>query len=463
MYLSRSSVSVPIVILISSLLYLLANPCSALASQGSETLSLKEAIDLALAASSEIANSKDTLETARSNLSLKLRADLINPTVKINAGVDALWGEDWRAYRDEKQITLNVGDTLPIGRYLSGPSGEEELAVLQVREAERNLEFVRADVVYRVMSAYIAVLKAQKSLALAQKSFELSQTLLQDVRTKLELGVASASDLLKSQQDLDKARADVSKAQSTLESACFQFNQLIGRPLEAPVTLADEFSYNLSAYELTEMVASALERRSEIQRVRDDLEKARISLDDAVQSQRPVVTISGGYTGKDLSVNLSAKSPRWDLDWQAGYQYAQGQVELPKMGTGWHAGLNISWTPFDGGVNKEREREARARVAQMERQVHEQESQVILSVHQAYNDFKAAQDAVLNAETSLRLAEENLKTIELRRERGYATDRDVSQAELAMIQARNNHEFAIYDCALAEARLRRASGLSIIY
>ncbi|HHV61264.1 MAG TPA: TolC family protein [Firmicutes bacterium] len=421
---------------------------------------MREAIDLALAASPDVANAEDTLAIARSNFSLVARKKPVNPVVKVDAGVEARWDTGWNSYEDMKQISLSVEDSVPTGRYLNGPSSEEKLVALQVRDAERNLELTREDVIYKTMSAYIAVLKAQKSLTLAQKAFDLEQTLFLDTRTKLELGVASTSDLLKAQQALDEARAGVSKAQAALEVSYFQFNQLTGRPPETPVILVDQFKYSSSSYDLDQMIASALEKRAEIQKARDDLTKAKVNLDDVLQSQKPVVTVSGGYTGEDWSFGLSTKSPRWDLGWQAGGWYTEGKVEASEPRTGWHVGLDISWTPFDGGVGKEKEKEARITVAQMERQIREQESQVALSVRQAYNDLEAAQDAVLNTETSLRLAQENLKIIELRRQGGYATDRDVKQADLAVLQARLNNEFAIYDYILAEAKLRRAAGQS---
>ncbi|HHY46083.1 MAG TPA: TolC family protein [Firmicutes bacterium] len=419
---------------------------------------MKEAIDLALAASPNVANAEDALAIARSSFSLVAREKPINPVVKLDAGVEARWDTGWKPYGDTKQISLSIEDSVPTGRYLNGPSSEEKLAALRVRDAERNLELAKEDIIYKTLSAYIAVLKAQKSLALAQESFDLEQTLFLDTKTKLELGVASTPDLIKSQQALDEARASVSRAQAALEVSCFQFNQLTGRPPETPVILVDQLKYNRSSYNLDQMIASALEKRAEIQKARDDLTKAKVSLDDVLQSQKPVVTISGGYAGEDWSFGLSTKSPRWDLGWQAGGRYSEGKVEAPETWTGWHVGLDISWTPFDGGISKEKEREARITVTQMERQIREQESQLALSVRQAYNDLKAAQDAVLNTETSLRLAQENLRIIELRRQGGYATDRDVKQADLAVLQARINNEFAIYDCILAEARLRRAAG-----
>lgn len=431
-----------------------------------DMLSLKEAIDLALAASPAVVNAKDALDIARSNLALVSRDVLINPTVKVSARADAFWSNGTDSRTDSREITMTIQDSLPTGKYLTGPSEAEKLAMLRIRDAERNLALSKEEVIYKTMSTYIGFLKAQKSLALAQKSLDLSEILFQDARTKLNLGIASTSDLLKAQQTLDEARDNVTKARASLEIASLQFNQLTGLPLDASVSLSEEFDYSPSSYDIGQLLESALENRLEMQKAKDNLMEATINLDEILKSRKPTITVSGGYAGKELSFDLSTSNPTWDLNWQISGQYNMGQYNagLPgeqKRDDGWHVGISLSWTPFDGGVSLEKEKEARIQVAQATRQVRDQESQIVLSIHQAYNDFIAAQGAVQNAESAVKLAQESLRIIQLRRDKGYATDRDVSQAELALQQAITNRDFAVYDYMLAEARLKRAAGKSL--
>lgn len=440
---------------------------------GQGKLSLHDAIEIALKANPEIADAEDAVIMARSNLSLASRDSLFNPTVKIETNANAGWDRSMKRTYDAATLSLSVQDSLPTGRKLMGPPIQEALAELKVKGAERNLALVREKVIYKTTSAYFTVLKAQKSLELAQKSLEISQTLFRDAKLKLQLGIASTSDVLKSQQDMDEAKQNLSKAAAALELAYLEFNQVTGCPLGSGITaLVDQQDYAPAEYDLQQLLDHALKHRVELYDARDKLTEANLELKKLIQAKGPIMTITGGYAERDWSFGLSAGDPEWNLSWQLTGQCGEekaikgSQVSVDanqRKPAGWYAGVNISWTPLDGGTGAEREKQARLTISQLERQVRVIESQIEVSVRQAFNELQAARHSISNAENSMRSAEENLRILKARLERGSATERDITQGEFALHKAKVDREFAIYDSILAEMRLHQAIGKQLSF
>jgi outer membrane protein len=132
--------------------------------------------------------------------------------------------------------------------------------------------------------------------------------------------------------------------------------------------------------------------------------------------------------------------------------------EIDDLVWNWNAGLLLSWPLFQGGQTRAQVRVARAELAGLEAQVDALRQGVRLEVDQARLAVRAvvaalgaADDAVLNARESLRLAEGRYET-------GVGNMIELGDAQLALTNAEAQSVQAEYSLASARARLLKALG-----
>ncbi|HHV61660.1 MAG TPA: TolC family protein [Firmicutes bacterium] len=470
-------------LVLSLLLYMGLNPGPGWARAGTvlaagaagEALTLARSIEIALENNPAVIQAKDALELALSKEREAERA--FKPGVSLEAGLDASSPELGSGVTNSgARVTISLRDVLLTGKYIGRSSLEVENARLDVENARRTLAEAREVTKYAVLSAYIDVLKAERSLDLAELSLKQARVAFADAQARKEVGNATEADILDARQAVGKAEAILSTAKSKLEMAHSRFNQTLGRELDIPVHLASDLSYKPAQVNLDELISYAFEHKAEIRRARDDLAKGQLALEKTIEASKPVVTIRGGYVDDRWSAGLDLASPDWNLAWRITATHVEGDVGqasspgakgLPDSSLdarevkGWYAGVGLSWAPFDGGVSRERRLQAGINLKQLERAVSIQETSAILAIREAYYAFQAAGDAVASSDLGVNQAQEALRVMRLRYEAGLATDRDLAAGELGLSRAQVDRAFAVYDYVLARAALERAAGRPI--
>ena len=132
------------------------------------------------------------------------------------------------------QNTLTV--PLPLGR-------RPGLAVTEAQEqqeaASAQLDSARLALAGQAASAYYDVLRKQALLAVAQQTLLEDQRALGDVQKRTAAGDAAQLDVLQAQVPVASAQAALDGAENDFAVAVETLNSLLGRPLDAPVLLAD--------------------------------------------------------------------------------------------------------------------------------------------------------------------------------------------------------------------------------
>jgi len=133
-------------------------------------------------------------------------------------------------------------------------------------------------------------------------------------------------------------------------------------------------------------------------------------------------------------------------------------VALDTLGTNWNVGVNLNWPLFQGGLTTGQSREARANLDAATAQIASEQLSIRVEIEQASLAIQsskvvisAAQDAIVNARERLRLAEG-------RYEAGVGSIIELSDAQLAVLNAGAQRVQAEYSLALARAQLLSALG-----
>ncbi|MGI9952057.1 TolC family protein [Moorellaceae bacterium AZ2] len=183
-----------------------AAACFAL-EQVPETLSLEEAVAMALSSSPDVRTAEDTVELK------KLARD-----------------EAWDRYVDVMGSTY-LGD----GMYLSLPAGQDPTpayykADYDLRAARKDYEVKVASVVAAVYQRYSAVVTAQRQVEAAGLNVAVKERELADAEARFKCGMESRINLVQKRSNLTAARSELAQAEDKLDKAYADLAELLGLP-----------------------------------------------------------------------------------------------------------------------------------------------------------------------------------------------------------------------------------------
>lgn len=193
-----------------------------------QSLSLQEAVKLALEQSSAIKSASLNLKDAEISYKQSMADQLLKPSVLSALSAETTW------------LT-----------------------------AQRNYEIAKADIATQVEQAYYDVLKSERALVLAQENLRRTEEQLKVVESKFKLGMVAQIDVISAEADVASAEADLSRAQANLALARMKFNRAIGLELNSSVKLTSQFSYEPVSVDLDKAVQYALAHRLEIKKAED--------------------------------------------------------------------------------------------------------------------------------------------------------------------------------------------------
>jgi len=311
-----------------------------------------------------------------------------------------------------------------------------ESAELGARAADSASDSAVQDLKLAVASAYIDVLRAQRSLSAREAQVASLRSLVNDVTVMVEQEAVAKNDLLAAQLTLADAEQDRLHASNRLSLARAQYNRLLGEPLDRLPELAELHAAPSGAVEadstLNALVTAAVGQRSDLA----SLDARTRSLDERARSAR-----AAGWP--QVSV-------------MADYQYLENQVldreDFSLIGVG------FNWTVFDGGrIRNQAESFASAgRAAGRSRD--DLRSRIELEVRQAWLDREEANARVAVTRDAVAQAEENLRVARELYSVGLTTNTVVLDAEALRQKATSNADNAGLDAVLSDIRLERATG-----
>ena len=253
-------------------------------------------------------------------------------------------------------------------------------------------------------------------------------------QARQDQGLAVPSDLLSAQVQLAQAREDLLRAQSAVALSDAALNVAMGQPEDSPVLLVGKLN------EVSFEAGTLDERQQRALQTRPDYQRAMIGHEQAANG---VQTARAEFLPK-LGIFSS-----WELD---------NQTFLTRGGNNWAAGATLTFNVFDGGANRARLRESKARERQAEAMRNQMASGVRLQVREAFLNLTTARDRVDVSRSAVSQAEESLRIIQNRYEAGLATITDLLRAETSRTVAQKNALNAIFDYRLSFAALELATG-----
>ena len=297
--------------------------------------------------------------------------------------------------------------------------------------------------IYAVSSAYYRLLNARGQREAAEASLKNAQAIEEQVRSRLDNGLATKPDLLESTAARAQAEYDLQAAIGTEAIAHGELATTMGLPPE------------------TEFVVEEIDKLQPPAAMADSVDKEI----DRAFAQRPelltqITRLRAASAG--IKAARSAYIPSLNLVGDGGMARAYGELDqLPRtyaQGEVWSVGLELRWTLFDG-LRREREMaRAQAEKRAAEAGIDALRDQVSNEVWASYTNM---QTALRQQQAAAALLASSSEAYDAARESyGYGVRNiiDVIAAQKALAQARSEDVFARTQLLLQSATLAFRTG-----
>jgi outer membrane protein TolC len=313
------------------------------------------------------------------------------------------------------------------------------------RQAIAQYETQVADTLLSVRLAYYDVLLAAQQITVNEASVKLLQKELDDQQRRYDAGTVSHFNVLRAEVALANAKPDLFHANSQYRISKNTLANLLGYNLprevleNIPLNLTDTFDITPWDMALPDAIQQALERRTELQDLREQVELQKLNIVSAKSGYKPTIQAFAGYNWQNSSFSTDVGD---ELD-------------------GWSVGGQLTWNIFDGALTVGKVQQAKALYKKSQTELEDRSRQIELDVRTAYSDFLEAKE-VLDSQTKVQeQAEEALREANARFDAGTGTQLDVLDAETSLTQARTTQVQALHDYASARAKLERAIGAEL--
>ena len=353
-------------------------------------------------------------------------------------GIGALFGN--LPFGQANSYVLSSSVSQPV--YSGGRVGAGLAIAREFQDAAQlGLSESLADIELNVQNAYFRALLAAELEAISRAAVAQAESFLKQERLRLEAGQASDLDAMRAEVSLENLRPQLVEAQNAASLALLDLKRLVDIPLDQPIVLTTALTAP-SAAELADPQVDApsiLARRASVQAAERQVEIRRQQVRVARGALLPSVSLSMNYGRQIFPTDLFRFSGQ---DWR----------------TDWNSSVNVSVPIFSGFRRKAEVDQARITLQQEQLRLGQLRESVELQFEQARGERERASTTIAARQRTVDQAQRVHDLTVLRYDQGLATQLEVSDARLALLQARTNLAQAISDFRIADANLTRSLG-----
>ncbi len=356
-------------------------------------------------------------------------------------------------------LQLNLTDRLDLTGQIAASTDQfrlQSLADTFILGQVRNSRILRAQ------SIYFNTLRAQHQVDVANAELVDAQRQLTDATNLNTAGVGQRIDVYRAQTQVATAEQDVATAENNYGVALESFNDLVGRPLNAPVILQDApgVTIALPVTDFSQVGAPDIKAAPPLPNAPGEV--AAININNALQyanQQRPEilqaqVNVRVAQTGIKLA--RAGLEPTFSLA-AAGDYYPDTNFQFPRKRTA-QITANLNIPLYDGGATRDRVQESRLSTQNAQTSLASTRSDVALDVRQSYLNLATAARQIGAANAALQSAIAARQLAELRYQGQVGLYLEVTDAQSALVQAENNQVDAVYNYLVARAQFQNAIG-----
>lgn len=420
---------------------------SSIKAQQKTSLSLNEAINMALSKSDEVglANTKATtksydLQVVKNNQypDLKISGQymrLTNADVTLKSSKEASTdpAEEPTASPKVNQLLLGQANlTMPL---FSGFKLKNSIKASEnMYQAElANASFTKEETAMRVVQYYAELYKAQKAVELLTESLKSSKQRVTDFTAMEQNGIIPRNDLLKSQLQASRIQLSLDDAEKNVRLINFYLVTLLKLSPETLIVVSPD---NIDKTLFTKKVNSeseALANRKDLAALGFEKEASDANIKVAKSNYFPAISLVAGYTALDIQ-------------------------NLVRVQNAMNVGVGISYNLSSIFKNSKDVKAAKSRAVEVLQQQSIMTDRIKIEIAQAREDYELSvkQNTVYNE--AVVQADENYRIVKDKYDNGLSDTNDLLEADVEDLSAKINQADAKANMVLKYYALLEASG-----
>jgi len=301
-----------------------------------------------------------------------------------------------------------------------------------VKASEEDLAVRKQTVVLNVKQAYFGVLQTLRLIHVAEETVSQMKQHLGRAQGFYQAGTRPKIDVTKAEVDLANAELGLIRAKNNYQVARVNLNNAMGLRESLTFAIEDSLDFKPVEIRLEEILELSYAQRPEILQLKARQRSQEANVKLAQASYYPTLSGTASYLYRGPEPN--------DLYWD------------------WTIGATLSIPLFSGFSSPNQVAEARANLRNLQAQQEDLKLNIRLEAEQAFLGLKEADERIRVAEKAVAQAKENFDLATGRYQVGVGSPLEVTDAEVALANARANHIQALYDYKVAEARIEKAMG-----
>lgn len=322
-------------------------------------------------------------------------------------------------------ITQSVFDFSSIRRYQSARAG-----AVAARSEKENTRHAVTD---QVVRAYLTALQADARVETAKANLDLAEALERLADTQKRAGTGTGIEVTRAEVQIANERQRLQIAENERTRARLQLLRVLDLDLETTIELSDKLSYQpLEPISFAQALESAIRTRPDFKAQQERELAARLGYSAEKMERLPSLAAFGDYgsIGPEFGASRATRT----------------------------VGLSLRVPVFDGGRRDARRAESASQWRVEQARTKDLRRQLELELRVAFDNLRSADLQVKTASGGLALAGKELEQAERRYKAGVTNSIEVTDAQTRLVRARDNRISALFEYNLARLDLGTAIG-----
>lgn len=317
-----------------------------------------------------------------------------------------------------------------------------EASVINGKIQKEKTTDLQSQVALQVSTGYFNILFLNSQINLLEQSLVRNIKALEDARSLFAQGRSLKVDTLRSYIAVENVRSSISYLKNNIEVAGIQLKRLIGLNNEEEIELIDSLNIETDQsgfYRVSEALNTAELNRHDIkmQKLTVDLEQKQLAVIKAERS--PQISVVGQY-----QLQAQADDMRF------------GNYTWPRTS---FLGFQLSIPIYNGNRTTSQINQEKIKVQQEKIRLNDLEDKINAELASVISRLKEANTQLSIQKTTVEAAELNFTMINDRFTNGLSSRLELTDAELALTQAKINHLQAVYNIKVLHVQLQQSLGL----
>ena len=287
-----------------------------------------------------------------------------------------------------------------------------------------------------VQLAYLQLAAVRNAAAIYESSLELVADNERVAQKLLLAGTGLPDAVYRARAERSAVEQNLAEAREQVNAASRAVNQLLRRPLDAPVAVIPDSAL---AFELTITPADAVAH--------------------ALAAREELGELDAGARAYDAAAGMASAAFLPTVSIAVDYGVQGEQVQFDRNHDFWMASVVVSWNLFNGGRDVATHSAARADADRMRALHDDAADRITLEVRQAYEAAVVARAAIKTADDRIAAARHTFDLVRRRYEEGVASQIEFLDARTQLTNAELNRTVTARRYAMRYVDLERAAAL----